>query len=740
MKKLSFMAAIIALIMVLFALSPAVFAARERAEQKAGAEEYPIVPEAGDGVTLTYDEAAFSLLLSESYGMLRIEETRTLTLTASFDQGWTFSEDYSNFFRSHPERVQITNGPSGSKVFTFHAVEGEYLTLDEMLTVGVYASAAQLPRLEIATEIPFSQIGKSEYVPATFTLTLGTKQYESGNFEGTGSIKGRGNTSWGQPQKPYSIKLDSKNSLLDIPRTKKYAIVPSYSDQSGIRNYLTYKAGLMLAGIEYVPKCEFVEVYLNGSYNGIYLLVERVSIESNKINIEEATADDLTGGYLIEKDVDNKIDFSEDQWFNCPYWANQGRDYFVLKDPEPADETLRSQMLSYLTTYMQNVHNSIMGTGQDDYTRYVDVDSWIDFIIVQELAKNIDGNLKTSCYMFKQSGDDKLYLTAPWDFDLAYGNPETTWTNADPQHNDYYDCPNATSPADFMAINSSCPWFDTLYDDHPEFRSALMQRYTLYRSSMIPAMLRLIDRAAAYLSEAEPRNDARWGKDFTGGVADLRSWLTARIEWLDTQWRQDSEPIDLDYALNADGGSLHFETTEHPFTGTFKDGRIAAVSGIAGMNSAESGVALALRMEAGETLSFDYRVSTEHGYDEFTFNVNGSVLMTASGEYDWQTYTFTAEEAGDYSFTWTYSKDYSVASGSDCVWLDEVVWSGGGSGLPGDVNGDGEITAADALLVMRYAMSLVDELPHIENADINGSGVIDIADALIIMRTAMGIA
>ena len=80
---------------------------------------------------------------------------------------------------------------------------------------------------------------------------------------------------------------------------------------------MTYKAAAGYEGIDYVPRCEFVEAYFNGVYNGIYLLVERVDIESNKINIDEASADELTGGYLIEKDVWGKFDPEEDVWFNC---------------------------------------------------------------------------------------------------------------------------------------------------------------------------------------------------------------------------------------------------------------------------------------------------------------------------------------------------------------------------------------------------------------------------------------
>lgn len=734
MKIKRFFCAAIAALMLCMCMVPTVNAVIPGAD----AAEYPITPIAGDGVSLSYDESEFSLKLSPMYGMLRIEQSRSITLTATFEEGWTYNEQYTNFFRDHTERVTVTVGANGERNFTFNAVRGEFLSEDELATVGIYASPESLPRLEIDAEVPFSQINKENWVSASFTLTLGTKQYQSGDFEGTGSIKGRGNTSWGQPKKPYSIKLDSKKSLLDIPKTKKYAIVASYEDHSFIRNYMTYKAGLMLDGIGYVPKCEFVEVYLNGSYNGIYLLVERVDIESNKIDIEEATADELTGGYLIEKDVRDKIDFSSDLWFNCPYWANPNKDYFVLKTPEPSDTALANQMRQYLENHMQKVHDAIMGISSESYTQYVDVDSWIDFIIVQELAKNIDGNMKTSCYMYKQAQDDKLYFTAPWDFDLAYGRAE--WTNADQAHNDYYDCPSGTGTTGFMVLNSSSPWFDTLYDDHEEFSSALKAKYAQYRRSIVPAMLAMIDEQAAYLSTAMPQDEALWHRNFHEGLAYLRTWFNSRVAWLDGEWL-DAEPIDLDFALNAANGSLHFETAEHPFTGTAVDGRIAAVSGNAGLDNSFSSVTLTLDMLAGETLSFDYKYSTEQGYDEFSFSVNGQNKFTHSGESDWQSYTFTADHDGSFTFVWKYQKDYGVGSGSDCVWLDEIAYSGDpGAGLLGDADGNGEVNMSDALLAIRFAMGISDSMPCFENADIDANGSISIADAAAIMRIALGLA
>ena len=367
-------------------------------EPISGDDIVTLVPYASDGVTIY--EIDMNVCAELDGSTLTFLETKDLSFTAVFGEGWSYSATYSCFFPNYPDRAEVYFGCEDSVSFAFHAVEGETVALEDFNSVAIFATAAQLPKLEINVDIPFSDIDKSTWVDAEFTLTLGTKQFESGDFSGVGAVKGRGNSSWSQPKKPYSIKLSSKESLLDIPATKKYAIVPGYYDWSLMRNFITYKSGLMLSGIEYTPKCEFVEVYLNGEYNGIYILVERIDLEKTKINIEEATEDDLTGGYLIEKDCAAKIDFSEDQWFDCPYWANQSKDYFVIKSPEPEDEAVLEQMKDYLENHMQKLHDAVMGISDEDYTKYVDIDSWIDFIIMQEIAKRkqqlrMDTNLET---------------------------------------------------------------------------------------------------------------------------------------------------------------------------------------------------------------------------------------------------------------------------------------------------------------------------------------------------------
>lgn len=557
-------AALLALTFALFAAQP--LPARVRADP---AGQVTLSPGSSDGVTVSETAAGSLNVLAHAEGdSLVFDETKQLSFAVSYGEGWLRCDRYSRFFPGD-SRASCTGLADGTLQCTFSAESGASVPLSEWESVCFNASCSELPKLRIDAAEDFENIDRETWVEASYTLELGTKVFGSGEYEGTGQVKGRGNSSWTYDKKPYSIKLDSKASWLDIPKTKKYAVIPSYNDGSLMRNYITYKGFAGLYGIGYVPKCEFVDVYLNGEYNGIYLLTERIDIEKSKVDIEEADADNMSGGYLIEKDVNGRVDFDSDLWFPCPYWANQAKDYFVLKAPEPDDPVLSRRMRDYLQGHMQRVHDAIMGESGEDWHDYVDTSSWVDFIIVQEIAKNIDGPMKTSCWMYKDRGDDHIYMTAPWDFDFAYGR--VNWNNASPAHNDADDCPNADTPDGFMIVNSSNPWMDRLYDTEPEFSRALKERYTAYRGTLIDGLLPMIDEQAAYLSVVQQPNYELWHKSFHSAVEFLRTWLESRIGWLDSEWllsASDYEPgdVNMDGRIDASDALLVLRAAMGTFT------------------------------------------------------------------------------------------------------------------------------------------------------------------------------
>lgn len=546
-SRLTSILLVMLLLVQVFAIVPTM------ASAETAGDIYYIVPDVSDGITV--DNAQLEQLYVKGYvegENFVFTESKTLKLTAVFGDGWSYNEKYSHIFENDKTNRTIT--ASGNKVeVTYNAKAGSKIAFSDLENVIINATAAQLPKLyiDLADGKSFSSVNKEDYVDASFKLELGTKQFKSGNYKGTGEIKGRGNSSWGMPQKPYSIKLESKASLLDIPKTKKYAIVASYQDPARMRSFMTYKTGLGLEGIEYTPKCEYVDVYLNGSYNGVYMLVERIDFESNKIDLDEATDENITGSYLIEKDAGDKVDKNVDAWFDAPFQANPNEDLFTVKAPDPPTQ----EMLDYLENHMQKLHDALMGKSGEDYQKYIDNSTWVDFLIIQEIAKNIDGNLKTSCYFYKEADNDVVYMTALWDFDFAYGL--AGYSNAS-GNNDRYDCPTGSGSKDFMVINSSCPWFQTLYTKK-EFKDLLIERYTKYRQDLIPNMYEIIDEQAAYLDTCIAADEAKWsGKgNFTNGVRDLKSWMDGRINWLDTQWLADTEEThNVSVKYNNEQGSV----------------------------------------------------------------------------------------------------------------------------------------------------------------------------------------
>lgn len=195
-------------------------------------------------------------------------------------------------------------------------------------------------------------------------------------------------------------------------------------------------------------------------------------------------------------------------------------------------------------------------------------------------------------------------------------------------------------------------------------------------------------------------------------------------------------------SLNVEGGSISFGTSEtYSFIAEEGEGRFYAKSGNAGVGSTTSSLTATINMNAGETLTFDYKYSSETNYDWFNFEANGQQLIHVSGTNDsnWQTFTYTATANGAVTFVWSFSKDGSVNNGDDCVKIDEVAYSGD-TGFAGDVDGDGSVTVSDAILVQRHALGInfLDE-SLMEVADFDGDGNVTTSDALLIARAAMGL-
>ena len=369
------------------------------------------------------------------------------------------------------------------------------------------------------------------------------------------TMKGRGNYSWSFPKKSFTLKIDKKTNLCGLGTSKKYALVANDYDKSLLRNSLAGYVGSKLDGLDWSPKSTPVDFYMNGSYRGSYLLIERIAIQgsvtnayetpadtySNRVNIDELTGDqtsssEITGGYVLEWDFRKGADY------NAYLGSDSG--YVGVKEPEndldrEGDNTgdgISSAQRSYISNYLNTVDSSLRG-GPDAWDKYIDRDSAIDYYIAMEYLKPVDGNMWASVYMYKPRGG-KLHFGPLWDFDLAAGSATRAGNVA--SSSSFYLKNNLGISAQQDTSNGKT-WFNRL-NEFPSFRNAVADRWDEIKGSLdttgyLTTQRNLIDDSADL-------NFQKWGhssriseyqvikSSWSSDVNYLRDWASARKSWL----------------------------------------------------------------------------------------------------------------------------------------------------------------------------------------------------------------
>lgn len=353
-------------------------------------------------------------------------------------------------------------------------------------------------------------------------------------------IKLRGNSANMITEKlTYTIKFSQKENVLGSGAGKKYALVSNSHDKALIRNALAYDFGKLL-GFEFTPEYDFVDVWVNDTYVGNYILVETIEIDDTRVDIDVESGD-----YLLE--VEEKRTSSGTTYITTNRYGIR----FAIDDMDTVTSEQKAEVLSLLDA----IEGAIASGDIDTISEYVDIDSVIDFFIHEELFKNIDFAFSSSRYYIK---DGKLYGGPIWDFDLSSGNI----SNADDKNKRYNNYnKNGESHGNGSGNSYECLWttefaWTKALMDCEEFRDRLIARYeelqpkieNLYRDNELGknAIDALLDRygfsfAKNYTPKAE--GGAGWelrGK-YIGRYADatfeenveyLRNWLKKRNEWL----------------------------------------------------------------------------------------------------------------------------------------------------------------------------------------------------------------
>ncbi|MBN3491160.1 CotH kinase family protein [Acholeplasma equirhinis] len=225
-------------------------------------------------------------------------------------------------------------------------------------------------------------------------------------------IKGRGNSSWDYPKKPYRIKFEEKTSILGMAAARDYVLLSEFGDKSLLRNYMGHMMSSYL-NIEHALETRFVHLYLNNQYLGMYLLTEQVEFDDNRLNVDTSEG---KNGFLLEMDVYERLDQGDE--VNIDYIELKNRP-FAIKEPNMRDfeGSVATTKVNFIKSYMTLVFNNLKTSSYDSF---IDKASFMDYFIIQEITKNVDINF-SSVYMYKREGE-KLKMGPLWDFDISMGN------------------------------------------------------------------------------------------------------------------------------------------------------------------------------------------------------------------------------------------------------------------------------------------------------------------------------
>lgn len=332
-----------------------------------------------------------------------------------------------------------------------------------------------------------------------------------------GRVRGRGNSTWELPKKPYRFKLDSSAEVMGLPKDKDWVLLANYSDKTLLRVLLAFEMGKRL-GMEYTPRYKIVEFFLNGSYKGVYLLTEQVKVAKNRVNV----GDD---GFLVE--LDQRAVDTDDTYFLAV-----GGTPFVIKEPEPISPT----QFDYISNHFRDVNNVLKSSTMADpdigYQSVINTESFVDWYFVNEILKNSDSANYSSVFYHKKL-DGKLAMGPIWDFDISAGN------------NHFLEVVNP----DGWYIRTKATWFTYLFND-PAFENRIRDKWNTFpeRGLDYSSLASFIDQKALAIQSAQIRNFNVWNilniyvwpnavvtGSYQGEVDYLKTWLHDRMEWIDSQ-------------------------------------------------------------------------------------------------------------------------------------------------------------------------------------------------------------
>jgi len=384
------------------------------------------------------------------------------------------------------------------------------------------------PALHINTRNNAPVNSKEIYVPASVSFRNTRKSY---TFEGVSAgVRGRGNSSWGLDKKPYRLRFDDRRPMMGADyAARSWTLIANHSDKALLRNYSAYHLSRQLDGMYFSPNSWCVDLYLNGSYRGVYLLCDQMQQNAGRAELTY-DPDPAKCEYLLEWDWR-----SPDEGVENRDWINVNGLPIAMKYPSGA--ALTTAHINYLRSYLANTDNAINSQSYTQASNYIHEKSFIDYFLVQELYKNVDVNGLSLWFQIKGQGAERRVQMGPiWDFDIAAGNadyipygPTGLWAESDRGNS----------------------WFRRLMRI-PQFKANTVARWNEIKDNQIENTIQHTGEYALEYKQYFERNFTVWPifytyvwpnphevvaiRTYTGQVDYLTGWLKTRRIWLDNYY------------------------------------------------------------------------------------------------------------------------------------------------------------------------------------------------------------
>jgi len=349
-------------------------------------------------------------------------------------------------------------------------------------------------------------------------------------------IRLRGNATLWLPKKAYRIKFPEKYSPLGLnhAKEKNWVLLANDCDKSLIRNAVAFQISrIMQSGASYrrfTPCTQFVDVYLNGYYEGNYHLTDQVQRAPGRVNVQSLTAADagnaskISGGYLLE--IDGFAN-GDPLWFTSP----KGMKVSVK---HPDEEDYAQEQIAWITDYFTKTENALFSNDFKDpltgWRKYINIDSWVDYCIINEMSGNSDAWWST--FMSKERDVDYFVMGPVWDFDIAFNNDNRI--------------PNATTRLMANAAHDPKTWINRFMQDDT-FKAALKARWNAKKGEL-RSVIGYVDELAKLLDMSQKANFKRWDiknqvlghanpapASYQEAITQLKNYLEARYNFLDVE-------------------------------------------------------------------------------------------------------------------------------------------------------------------------------------------------------------